>query len=72
MKFEFNFIETTLGRVNTGSPIIYKEKLYLVLNPCEKGTKLIRSLIGETHEALVLDSDTKVCYISHEKLVDEK
>ena len=65
----FDLKETTLGRINSGSIFLYNDKLWIVLNPgMDKGSKLIRSLIGEFNVSLMLESDTIVYVVINEKI----
>ena len=66
-EFVFRVKKTRLGRINAGTPFLYKGKLWVVLNRAQTGGKLIRTLVGEEHESLVKSSNTIIQHIIRSK-----
>lgn len=67
VNFTFRVKKTRLGRINAGTPFLYKGKLWIVLNRVQSGGKLIRTLVGEEHESLVKSSNTIIQHIIRSK-----
>ena len=67
VNFTFCVKKTRLGRINAGTPFLYKGKLWIVLNRVQSGGKLIRTLVGEEHESLVKSSNTIIQHIIRSK-----
>ena len=67
VNFTFRVKKTRLGRINAGTPFLYKGKLWIVLNRVQNGGKLIRTLVGEEHESLVKSSNTIIRHIIRSK-----
>ena len=67
VSFTFRVKKTRLGRINAGTPFLYKGKLWIVLNRAEGGGKLIRTLVGEEHVSAVKPSSTIIRHIVRSK-----
>jgi len=63
MTFGLRVKKTHLGRLNAGTPFVYKSKLWVILNRADGGGKLIRTLVGDSHETAVKPSNTIVRHV---------